>query len=203
MNQSVIDGVRPRRGRPRKFSAPSRAVTLTLPEDVVAALVALDPDLSRAVARLAQPLASGQPHEPAELSVFGRRAVIVVRPSRRLERQIGVELVPLPDGRALIAFDRLMTIPQMELLLRDAADRHELPADDQQIFEAIAAILRAARQSGRVTLHQRHIIVLEATRGTLAPSARPPKAGRTPSKRPGPAGARPITPSPRRRRGEP
>src|SRR5436190_99669 len=40
--RSSIEGVRPRRGRPRKFTAPSRAVTLTLPETVLAALEGLD-----------------------------------------------------------------------------------------------------------------------------------------------------------------
>jgi hypothetical protein len=30
-------GLVPRRGRPRKFGGPSRAVTLTLPEDIIAA----------------------------------------------------------------------------------------------------------------------------------------------------------------------
>jgi len=44
----------PRRGRPRKFPAPSRAVTLTLPEDVLASLGAVDADLSRAIVRIAQ-----------------------------------------------------------------------------------------------------------------------------------------------------
>src|SRR4051794_33832986 len=44
-----------RRGRPRKFTRPSRRVALTLPEDVIASLQAVDPDLSRAVARTALP----------------------------------------------------------------------------------------------------------------------------------------------------
>ena len=38
-----------RRGRPRKFVRPSRAVTVTLPDDVIAALQGVDVDLSRAV----------------------------------------------------------------------------------------------------------------------------------------------------------
>jgi hypothetical protein len=178
---SSLDGVHPRRGRPRKFIAPSRAVTLTLPEDVISALGAIDSDLSRAVAQVMQPLMGGKPHAPAELAVFGRRAVIVVHPSRTLERQIGVDLVPLPDGRALISFDQPMTIPQLELLLQDAIDRHELPPEDQRTFEAIADILRTARRSNTVTLRQRNIILLEASRGTRAAAARrrrPPRSQR-------------------------
>ena len=72
-----------RRGRPRKFTLPSRPVTLTLPERVIDALGALDRDLSRAVVRLAQPELGKRPHPPAELATFGRRSVIVVNPRDR------------------------------------------------------------------------------------------------------------------------
>src|SRR5689334_3035276 len=98
------DVVAPRRGRPRKFTGPSRAVTLTLPETVIAALGAIDHDLSRAVVRIAQPELPRGPRPPAELATFGRRAVIVVNRTRTLEQRTGVFLVPLTDGRALIAF---------------------------------------------------------------------------------------------------
>ena len=65
-----------RRGRPRKYASPSRAVTLTLPEEVIDALTASDPDLSRAIVRLA-PTKSKQSSRPAELCHFGTHAVIV------------------------------------------------------------------------------------------------------------------------------
>ena len=155
-------GLLPRRGRPRKFGGPSRAVTLTLPEDVIAALGAIDRDLGRAVVRLAQPEIGKRPHPPAELAAFGRRAVIVVNPSRTLERRTGILLVPLSDGRALISFDETTTPARLELVIRDVLDEHELPQADVEVFESIAAILRNARRSGDVTLHQRNIIVLES-----------------------------------------
>ena len=176
---SSVDGVRPRRGRPRKFAAPSRAVTLTLPEDVITALAAIDPDLSRAVAQVTQPLLARRPHAPAELAVFGKRAVIVVHPCRRLERQIGVDLVPLPDGRALIAFDQPMTIPQLELMLQDVIERRDLPSADQETFEAILDILRTARRSQTVALRQRNIIVVEALRGGVPRARLRPQARRS------------------------
>ena len=90
---SVPDRIRPlaaRRGRPRKFTAPSRAVTLTLPEPVLAALSAVNQDLSRAVVRITQPELAKHEHPPAELATFGGRAVIVVNPSRTLERRTGI-----------------------------------------------------------------------------------------------------------------
>jgi hypothetical protein len=132
----------PRRGRPRKFQAPSRAVTLTLPEHVIEALGSVDADLSRAVVRLTQPEVAKQPHPPAELATFGTRAVIVVNPTRTLEQQTGVHLIPLPDGRALISFDAPLTIADLELMIDDAIDDHRLSPSDQAVFKAIADLLR-------------------------------------------------------------
>ena len=154
----------PRRGRPRKFIAPSRAVTLTLPETVLAALDAVDHDLSRAVVRVTQPQMAKRPHPPAEVATFGRRGVIVVNPSRTLEERTGILLVPLTDGRALISFDESMTIARLELRIQDALDDPKLPTEDARIFKSIEEILKTARRSGDVTLQQRHIIVLESNR---------------------------------------
>lgn len=139
---------------------------MTLPEHVIAALAALDPDLSRAIVRLAQPMLADRPHAPAELATFGRQSVIVVRPSRTLEKRTGVELIHLPDGRALISFDQPMTIAGLELLLEDALEDQTLPPEDRAIFGAIASILKSARRSATVVLLQRNIIVLETRRAS-------------------------------------
>lgn len=66
------------RGRPRKFLRPSRAVTLTLPEDIIEALRSVDGDLSRAVVRVVQPLVTAAPCPMAEVVTYGGHAVIVV-----------------------------------------------------------------------------------------------------------------------------
>jgi hypothetical protein len=166
---SSIHSVRPRRGRPRKFAAPSRAITLTLPEHVIDALAGVDSDLSRAIVRLTQPEIGKQPHPPAELAAFGQRAVIVVNPTRTLEERTGVNLVPLPDGRALISFDRSLTPAGLELMIDDALEDKRLSRPDREIFKAIAGLLRDARRSKTVTLLQRQIIVLE-TRGRRRPA---------------------------------
>ena len=160
----LITGLTPRRGRPRKFQTPSRAVTLTLPEDVLTSLSGIDPDLSRAVVRVAQPEMAKRPHPPAELVAFGRRAVIVVNPTRTLEEQTGVLLIPLSDGRALISFDETMTVARLELRIEDALDDHRLSQADRRIFDGIRNLLKDARRSGDVALYQRNIIVLESQR---------------------------------------
>jgi hypothetical protein len=76
-------------------------------------------------------------------------------------------LVPLSDGRALIAFDQSMTIARLELRIQDELEDPALSADDARIFEAIRQLLKEARRSKSVVLRQQNIIVLEhSDRGT-------------------------------------
>lgn len=161
---SPVRVVAPRRGRPRKFTSPSRAVTLTLPEEVIDTLSAIDSDLSRAVVRIAQPQLAKRPHPPAELTPFGRRAVIVVNPSRTLEERTGVVLVPLSDGRALISFDEPMSIAALELRIQDAIDDPRMSEGDAEVFAEVGRLLRDARRATDITVEARHIIVLESRR---------------------------------------
>jgi hypothetical protein len=171
MAPSLSSALRRGRGRPRKFAAPSRAVTLTLPETVIERLSAIHEDLSRAVVGLAERRARGSKRQAAELLVFGRRAVITIRPTPSLERRAGVKLVPLPDGRALISFDMPQSLAELELTINDALDDASLSREDRAVYEGIGAILKEARRSKTVSLHRRNIIVLESTRrGRSSPS---------------------------------
>jgi hypothetical protein len=128
---------------------------------VIDALERIDRDLSRAVVRVTQPEIRKAPHAAAELAGFGSHAVIVVNPTRTLERLIGVMLVPLSDGRALISFDESMTPARIELKIEDALEDDTLTATDADVLASIRELLRDARRSASVTISQRHIIVLE------------------------------------------
>lgn len=136
-------------------------MTLTLPETVIDALERVDRDLSRAVVRVTQPEIRKRPHASAELTTFGSHAVIIVNPTRTLERRMGVMLVPLSDGRALISLDESMTPARLELRIEDALEDRSLPPDDAEILGGIRELLKDARRSTSVTLSQRNIIVLE------------------------------------------
>ena len=160
---SIARAVTPRRGRPRKFARPSRAITLTLPDEIIDALSRIDADLSRAVVRLAQPEMAKRPHPAAELAPFGRHAVIVVNSTRTLEQRTGVLLVPLSDGRALISFDEPLSVAQLELRIQDAVEDSRLSRADTEVFKSVGRLLRDARHTPDVAVQQRQIIVLEKT----------------------------------------
>jgi hypothetical protein len=157
--------VRSRRGRPQKFGRPARAVTLTLPEDVIEALSTIDGDLSRAMVRLVQPLLANSGLRPsAELAKYGDNAVILIRPLTALQRMQGVKLVPLPDGRALISLTDSVSVYEFELRLRDAIEEEDLKPDEQSVLRSIGEILRGARLTRGVTVHQPNIIMLQSAR---------------------------------------
>ena len=167
----AIKLIKARRGRPQKFGRPSRAVTLTLPDDVITALTGVDSDLSRAVVRLSQPLLKDVViRPPAELSKYGDSAVIVTRRLPALNRMPGVSLVPLPDGRALISLDEAMSVHEFELKLSDAIDAGaDLEPWERAAMSSIREILKSARQSKAITVYQRCIIVLQSTRHRRIP----------------------------------
>src|SRR5438046_9961943 len=100
-------------GRPHKFGRPSRAVTVTLPEDVIARLSAIDVDLGRAIVAVVQrgrlrPAAK----RPAELERYGSRSVIVVPPGKALRQLAGVQLVPPGRNRPLMSRDHAHVLPR-------------------------------------------------------------------------------------------
>jgi hypothetical protein len=132
-----------------------------LPEDVIATLKTIDTDISRAIVRTVEPLVPATPVPAAELTPFGNRSVIVVKPSRELRDRTGVELLPLSDGRALMALDGELSVSQFELRLRDALADTALEQPERETFEMLAQILRDNRQRNGASIHERSIIVLE------------------------------------------
>jgi hypothetical protein len=152
-------------GRPRKYDRPSRAVTVTLPEDVLARLQALGTDLGRAIVTLVERKSPrAQAVAPAEVASYGNHGVIVVTPANALKRIAGVQLVPIGNGRALVSLERSHSIPEFELGLGDALERDDVRESERQTLQALAEILRRTRRSRRIMLEERTIIVLETKR---------------------------------------
>jgi hypothetical protein len=153
-------------GRPRKYGRAARAVTITLPEDVLARLATVHADLGRAIVTLAERNRTPQARatRPAEVAAYGNHAVIVVNPAKALRRLPGVQLVPLGNGRALISLEHQYSVAQLELDVRDAIEHPDVKPPERVTLQAISNILRQARRSRQVSVEQRTIIVLERKR---------------------------------------
>ena len=152
-------------GRPRKFGRPSRAVTVTLPEDVLTRLGVLDADLGRAIVTLVERRARRvRAVKSAEMTTYGRHAVIIVTPVNALKRIAGVQLVPIGNGRALISLERTHSVPEFELGIGDVLSQGDITETERRTLGAIADILKQTRRSRRVMLEERTIIVFEMKR---------------------------------------
>ena len=148
-----------RPGRPPKFGRRARPVSVTLPEDLIERLQAQHLDLGRAIVDLFE---SRPPSDaPVQLAEFGRGALILVPPASALKRLAGVELIPLSNGRSLIALDQPMSPSDLELTLHDAATEGALSRHDRAIVENVLSILHDARTSASARLRQRTIIIVE------------------------------------------
>lgn len=162
-----------RRGRPSKFGRAARAVTVTLPEDVIDRLTTINLDISRAIVQLAETRAPRRVlPAPVEVSEYGHGALIVVSPVAALKRLRGVELIPLSDGRALITLETPAALDQLELGLRDAIDDGTPTDSEREALTGVATVLRRARQSPGTTMRTRTIIVVEPSRRARKATAR-------------------------------
>jgi hypothetical protein len=159
-----MNAFKPGRGRPKKYGRAARAVTVTLPEDVLERLTSVDADLGRAIVTLAERTRhrqSTQPQPPVEISTYGNHAIILVSPVKVFKQLPDVHLVPIGNGRALISLGGSRSIAQLELDIRDAVERRPIDAREFQALDQVLAILQQARRSREVSLQQRTIIVLE------------------------------------------
>src|SRR2546426_12834999 len=100
-------------GRPRKFGRPSRSVTVTLPDDVIARLAGINVDLGRAIVAVVEHkrMPRSSVAHPAELASYGSHSVIVVPLVHAFGQLAGVELVPIGGNRALISLVHPHAIP--------------------------------------------------------------------------------------------
>lgn len=153
-------------GRPQKFGRPARAVTVTLPEDVIERLAAIDVDLGRAIVAMLEGKRQQRARATlnAELVSYGSHSVIVVPPVHAFQHLSGVQLVPIGGNRALISLQHPNAIAQMELDIRDMLERDGVDRSERPTFEATADILRDARRSEEIEIAERSIIVLESKR---------------------------------------
>lgn len=155
----------PRRGRPLKFGRPAQLVTLTLPDDVVAWLKGVHPDPAWAVVKLFERARHRQAHQaaeraPAELvQLPGRRALIVVRPEL-FQNLPGIQLIPLQDGRAFLAFDPGRGIADLEIAVLDRLEG-SVPPPEREGLTAVHTTLKRWRQQG---LHFRISSIIIAER---------------------------------------
>lgn len=170
---------RTRRGRPSKFGRPSRVVAMTLPDDVIRALGDVDRDAGWAIVKLlegSQAAAATMPpaaHPDVELvAVGGRRSLIVIN-RVTIPTLPGVNLLPLSDTRAFLAFDPGRGLSDLELAIIDRLADPAVNGRERDGLERMRSQLAAWRHDRSLAFHTRAIVVVERIR-----RAAPPVGGR-------------------------
>jgi hypothetical protein len=164
---------RTRRGRPPKFGRPAQLVTMTLPDDVVAKLKQMGPDLAWAVVKLCERAArqdrrDSAPRPVADLvQLPSKRALILVQPE--IFKNIpGVAVIPLADGRGFLALEPGRGVAELEIAVLDRLESHGLPDREREALTTIRGLLRKWRQDG-IRFQARSIIVAERSPDGFAP----------------------------------
>ena len=167
-----VSSTAPRRGRPPKFGRPAQLVTLTLPDDVVAWLSTVDPDLGWAIVKVYERMTKGRSKRPSDIADLvqlpGDRALILVQPEpfRHLK---GVSIIPLSDGRGFLALESGRGVSDLELAVIDRLESPALGAAEREALSHLRELLKQWRKDG-VRFESRSIIVAE--RGRLMEKVR-------------------------------
>lgn len=142
-------------GRPPKFSEPSRPVTVTLPERVLAKLQLVDRDRGLAITKAVDALVpdGNLQRPPLEIvQVSGDQGLIVIGSSTALSRISGVQLVEISPLRFLISLQSGISVDSFELGLIDLIEH--LPAEEASesaMLLSLRKILKRIRRKQGVT----------------------------------------------------
>jgi hypothetical protein len=174
-----------KRGRPPKFGRPGKLVALTLPEDVVDWLQAINPDPAWAIVSLfeRQHDRRTRAHETARadvelVSIGPRRALIVVsqEPFGAIQ---GVSAIPMGAGRAFLALESGKGMADLELAVVDRLDERGLSDAERRGLASLRDHLRAWRHDKALACTTRSIIVVEGAKPAVGQRARAPRRGKS------------------------
>jgi hypothetical protein len=144
-----------KKGRPPKFNQPRRPITVTLPESTLAQLAAIDADRAQAIVKVTNSAtpsdAKGQ--RPVELvEVMPGLSIILVGPSRHLQKVNWLRLIEVAPHRFLLAIPSGTAADSLELAIVDLIQN--LKPEDQReksVLEELRDLMRHLRLEGNLT----------------------------------------------------
>lgn len=157
MNKTQIQNVplKNRGGRPRKFTGPSRPVTVTLSESTLDDLERIHPDRALAITK-ATDWAVGQGKDPADtlriVKVDGNRSIITVGPSKSLKQIPWLRCVEIAPARFLIVLPTGTPVESLEIAIMDMLE--QLPpteVGERALLEGLRKYISAQRKTQSVS----------------------------------------------------
>ena len=182
-----------KRGRPLKFGRPARSLAVTLPEDVISTLRAVDADLGRAIVALAQQRTSAArtPRLRRNVDVArtsGQHSLIVVDPAV-VPGLPGCHLMRIGDHRAFITLGPGAGLADLEVAVLDRIAESPLDEHERVALRELRRAVKQWRTDRRVNVYPRTVVVLEDGRARhtgasiLSPLGEDRRARRLPSGR--------------------
>lgn len=159
------------RGRPPKFGRPARLVALTLPEDTINDLHAIDADLAKAVVALVDralgrtSTAAGDWDASVGLAHVGESRALIVIDTTVFRELPGCALVPLSERRAFLALDPGRTLADLELSVTDLLEEEGTAEADRPALVMLRQALRDWRRDDTLSFHTRSIVLVERRDG--------------------------------------
>lgn len=143
-----------KKGRPPKFKEPRRPITVTLPESTLARLAAIEPDRARAIVKAtnaAMP-ADAKGRKPVELvEVMPGLGIIVVGPSRYLQKIKWLRLIELAPLRFLVTIPTGTAVDSLELELVDLLQSVKPDEEwEKSLPEDLRDLMRNLRLEGKL-----------------------------------------------------
>ena len=154
-------------GRPSKFDEPSRPVTMTLPDRILARLREIDGDRARAVVKAVEAVLGSDraPRESvAEMRVAEDESLLVVSDNRFLRSIPWLSLLEVGPGRFLLSLQDGVQIEKLEVTLEDLIETDASVGEaDRAFLRTLLDRIRAPRRSQTVRSEQ--ILVVRMTDG--------------------------------------
>ena len=149
-----------RTGRPAKFNEPSRPVTITLPDRILARLPEIDGDRAKGIVKAVEAVLGGGPCGPAaepvgELAVAKGESLLVVARSRLLAAVPWITLIEIAPGRHLLSLRDGATIEKLEVTLGDLLDSNpDASQAERNVLRTLLSRIRAPRRNQAVRMEE-------------------------------------------------
>ena len=139
-------------GRPPKFHGARRPVTVTLPEDTLARLAAIDADRARAIVKATDAALAGGDGErkPVELvEVAPDLSIVIVEPSRVLRTISWLRLIEVAPLRYMLTLPHGTSADSLELTLVELLEGAEGMEDRETLLlTQLRDLMRISRRRG-------------------------------------------------------
>jgi hypothetical protein len=148
-------------GRPRKFTEPSRVITITLPCRTLELLDSLGPDRARAIVKCVDAVA-GVDHGVGQLVTLVPIAtganLILTRPSKYLNQVENLRMIEVSPGRYLLSLRPGTSPSSLEVILSDLLET--IPASEVNERQTLQKVMSLLRQSRRTKSTSKEEILL-------------------------------------------